>query len=140
MCGGPWGTSGNCSPGTRCLRSCGEKIDQYYPSTYLEFLQFYTSLWERKKKLNSSLLQNARQSKIILVSFHSSTKGRHTTNAQRMNQLIVCHGVQQELTDQEMFSMESGRTVKKDVLAQVMIAALGIYSMLMENASMKGEQ
>ena len=52
---------------------------------------------------------------------------------------MVCHGVQQELTDQEMFSMECGRTVKKDVLAQVMIAA-GIYSMLMENASMKGEQ
>ena len=24
VCGGPWGTSGNCSPGTRCLRSCGE--------------------------------------------------------------------------------------------------------------------
>jgi len=22
VCGGPWGTSGNCSPGTRCLRSC----------------------------------------------------------------------------------------------------------------------
>ena len=57
-----------------------------------------------------------------------------------MNQLMACHGVQQELTDQEMFSMESGRTVKKDVLAQVMIAALGIYSMQMENASMKGEQ
>ena len=53
---------------------------------------------------------------------------------------MACHGVQQELTDQEMFSMESGRTVKKDVLAQVMIAALGIYSMQMENASMKGEQ
>ena len=27
VCGGPWGTSGNCSPGTRCLRSCGEKVD-----------------------------------------------------------------------------------------------------------------
>merc|ERR1712137_634524 len=108
VCGGPWGTSGNCSPGTRCLRSCGEK--------------------------------NARQSQIILVSFHSSSRGRHTTNAQRMNPSMACHGVQQELTDQEMLSMESGRTVKKDVLAQVMIAALGIYSMQMENASMKGEQ
>ena len=53
---------------------------------------------------------------------------------------MACHGVQQELTDQEMFLITSGRTVKKDVLAQVMIAALGIYSMQMETASMKGEQ
>ena len=57
-----------------------------------------------------------------------------------MNQLMACHGVQQELTDQEMLWMESGRIVKRGVLAQVMMDASGIYSMQMENASMKGEQ
>ena len=126
MCGGPWGTSGNCSPGTRCLRSCGKEIN--FENDAVCTNNFFI------------LIQNARQSKAIHVSFHLSTRGRHTTNAQRMNQLMVCHGVQQELTDQEMFLITSGRTVKKDVLAQVMIAALGIYSMQMENASMKEEQ
>ena len=57
-----------------------------------------------------------------------------------MNQLMVCHGVQLKLTDQETLWMESGRTVERGVLAQVMMAALGIYSMQMENALIRGEQ